>query len=167
MFSVSFAIYKMRLITFLSYPRKILLIGATWPKEHSSLGYKIRQIVTLANILSLLLCLSYNASFHVGDFVRFSESLYMLISVVNAFLKIILLTINGKVFLKLIAMLETPSFKRYETLYKRVVKDFMKTVKTMEYFYWVEVSGTVLFLSLFPSNSLILSGGCVLHQSVF
>ncbi|XP_048523843.1 odorant receptor 94a-like [Dendroctonus ponderosae] len=140
----------MCLINFLSYPRKILLIGATWPKYHSSLGYKIRRTVTLANILSLLLCLSYNASFHMGDFVQFSESLYMLISVVNAFLKIVLLTLNGKVFLKLIGMLETPSFKRFETLYKKIVKDFLKTVKAVEFFYWIEVSGTVLFLSLFP-----------------
>lgn len=142
----------MSMQNFVAYPKKILKFSAIWPEKKPSFSYNLRTLFTLSTIFLLMICLTYNAAFHLNSFVKLSESLYMLISIVNTLLKVVMLSSNGQVFMDLMAMMEMPSFTKYSVQYSEVVTQFKRLLKIVENVYWVQVNSTILFLSLFPSK---------------
>lgn len=137
---------------FVAYPKKILKLSAIWPEKKPSFSYNLRTLFILGTIFLLMICLTYNAAYHLNSFVKLSESLYMLISIVNTLLKVVMLSSNGQNFRDLVTMMETPSFTKYSAQYSDVVTQFRRFLKMVENVYWVQVNSTILFLSLFPSK---------------
>ncbi|KAH1015249.1 hypothetical protein HUJ05_013011 [Dendroctonus ponderosae] len=141
----------MNLSKFIEFPRKTLVLTGSWPQQHSSWPYLSRRIIVMTSIALLLLALVYNASFHFDDPIKLSESLFILISVVNVFLKLIIMVVNEKVFLNLIARLETSTFIKGGILYQPIYVKFMEIVRPVYVTYFILVCGCVTFRSSFPA----------------
>nr|QXE93231.1 odorant receptor 5 [Eucryptorrhynchus brandti] len=141
----------MSLRDLIKFPSRILQATALWPKSSVSSVYKLRTFFTLGLILSLTLCLTYNATFHFNDFIELSESLFMLISLFNTLMKVFMLYLNGKAFLKFLSMIERPSFRNSVRLYGSVFEDVKNMVAKVHRCYKIQVNGTVIFMSLCPA----------------
>lgn len=142
----------MDLTKFIEFPRKTLLLTGSWPQEHPSWLYLSRHIIAMTSIAMLLLTLVYNASFHFDDPIKLSESLFILISVVNAVWKLIMMVLNEKIFLKLVDMLETLTFTQGGLSYYSIYVKFVEITRSVYSTYFILVCGCVTFRSLFPGK---------------
>lgn len=153
----------MSLVEFIAFPRKILLMTASYPQKDPSWSYKARGFGTFTTGILLLLTLAYNAFFHIDNFVRLTESSFIFISVVNVFLKDVVLTVKQKKFLALVGMLDTSSFTQDRVLYQSIVSNFLQIVRVVDFCYFSVVSASLLFRILYPGKVFditILAGNC-------
>ncbi|XP_066245919.1 odorant receptor 45b-like [Euwallacea similis] len=140
----------MSLHLFLAFPKKVLTTTGIWPSKDYSLLYNLRGIFTILNISLLAFCLSYNAACHIDNFVKLSESLTYLISVINSLLKISMLSKNRKMLFELVGMMEMESFTRFEKAYEGIGAGLWKTVNVVQTVFWWQVNMAFVFLNLFP-----------------
>ncbi|KAH1007758.1 hypothetical protein HUJ04_004953 [Dendroctonus ponderosae] len=141
----------MALVGFIAFPRKVLLLTASYPQKDSSWSYKTRGFASLTISVLLLLTLVYNASFHIDNFVALSESLFICMSVINVLLKAIMLSVNQKTLWALVGMLETSTFTRNKVMYQSIISNFLQIVRVVDFGYFTVVFGSLLFRNLFPA----------------
>ncbi|KAK5647662.1 hypothetical protein RI129_002554 [Pyrocoelia pectoralis] len=84
-----------------------------WPEENSGVINKIKYIFSVTMCIGLVVTMSIEVAHHYKDFVKLSETLYIMITITGYLVKQISLTYNTKTFLKIIEFLRDPIFLSY------------------------------------------------------
>ncbi|KAL1506466.1 hypothetical protein ABEB36_005829 [Hypothenemus hampei] len=140
----------MVLFDFLKYSQFALETTAVWPQNKSSWMFLFRTILTLGVIGIFAGCQVYNSALLISSFVKFSQSLYLLNSYLNVCIKIIILQLKRKAFLKLIHRIENQYFIKYEQVYEHLIANVDKTINTIQWIYWSSAIFCCIFTSIFP-----------------
>ncbi|KAL1506467.1 hypothetical protein ABEB36_005830 [Hypothenemus hampei] len=113
-------------------PKFQLEMLALWPKKMSPM-YWFRSVLTYFGVFILTASQLYNSALLYSNFVKFSESLYILISLLNGFEKIVVLALKKRTLLGIIEKLNTTQFTKHEKFHRDLIAEVEKIINLMQW----------------------------------
>ncbi|KAF5271728.1 hypothetical protein FQA39_LY08051 [Lamprigera yunnana] len=84
-----------------------------WPEENSTIIYKIKCIISWTFTLLLLLSMVLEVIYHIRDFEKLSDTLYIMFTMAATVTKMGSFSYEKKTFLKILKLLKDPLFVSY------------------------------------------------------